>query len=182
MVESENAIRYRTALPGDAEGVAALHARSWRESYRGAFTDAFLDGDLAGERLREWRRRLDDPRQDQFVLLALDGDRLVGFVCIYGDHDPDWGAFIDNLHVIAECKGLGIGRSLMTQAGTWLCLRYPRRRAYLWVLESNRAARSFYERIGGHNAGVSVMETHGSAIVRSCRYVWNDVSELAKPA
>ena len=33
-------ITYRPAQPGDAEAVARLHARSWRESYRGSFSDA----------------------------------------------------------------------------------------------------------------------------------------------
>ena len=51
-------IEYRQAQLRDAEAVALLHARSWRENYRGAFTDAFLDGDLPGERLRVWRERL----------------------------------------------------------------------------------------------------------------------------
>jgi hypothetical protein len=32
-------IDYRPAVSSDAEAVALLHARSWRENYRGAFTD-----------------------------------------------------------------------------------------------------------------------------------------------
>jgi len=44
---------------------------------------------------------------------------------------------------------------------------------YLLVLEMNASARRFYERLGGRNAGVSTLETHGGAIVRSCRYTWS---------
>ncbi|MFB3112043.1 MAG: GNAT family N-acetyltransferase, partial [Gemmatimonadales bacterium] len=73
--------------------------RSWRQNYRGAFSDAFLDGDLPGERLRVWRERLDHPPGNQFVQLAIDGANLVGFVCAYGAHDPEWGSLVDNLHV-----------------------------------------------------------------------------------
>jgi hypothetical protein len=36
-------IEYRTAGLSDADAVALLHTRSWRESYRGVFLDAFLD-------------------------------------------------------------------------------------------------------------------------------------------
>ena len=165
-------IEYRPAIPSDAEAVAFLHARSWRENYRGALADAFLDGELPEERLHVWRKRLDDPSGNQFVQLAVDGVDLVGFVCAYGGHDPQWGSFIDNLHVAGASKRNRIGSSLMGQAGAWLGPLYSDLGVYLWVLETNSSARHFYERLGAQNAGVSVMETHGGAVVRSCRYTW----------
>jgi ribosomal protein S18 acetylase RimI-like enzyme len=169
-------IEYRQAQLRDAEALAWLHARSWRENYRGAFTDVFLDGDLPGERLRVWRERLGDPPDNQFVQLAVDGENLGGFVCAYGGHEPQWGSFIDNIHVAGASKRSGIGSSLMRQAGAWLSLHYPGLGIYLWVLEVNSSARRFYEHLGAHNAGVSTMETHGGAIVRSCRYTWRNAS------
>ena len=172
-------IAYRIARRSDAEAVAQLHAQSWRESYRGSFTDEFLDGDLPGERLGVWRERLADPPANQLVLLAVDGETLAGFVCAFGDHDPEWGSLVDNLHVARAFKRGGIGAALMRQAGEWLRLRDSRLGVYLWVLEANTAARRFYERIGARDAGVSMMETHGGAVVRSCRYTWPDAESLA---
>ncbi len=165
-------IEYRPAVLTDAEAVAFLHARSWRENYRGAMADAFLDGELPEERLRVWRKRLDDPLGNQFVQVAFDCADLVGFVCVYGAHDPQWGSFVDNLHVAHASKRNGIGSSLMGQAGVWLGPRYSDLGVYLWVLEANSSARRFYERLGAQNAGASIMETHGGAVVRSCRYTW----------
>jgi ribosomal protein S18 acetylase RimI-like enzyme len=165
-------IEYRGAEPSDAAAVAHLHARSWRESYRGIFLDAFLDGDLPEERLRVWRERLDHPPANQLVELALEGGDLVGFVCAYGAHDPRWGSFVDNLHVARAAKRRGIGASLLARAGAWLEARHPELGVYLLVLEANAPARRFYERLGGRNAEVSTMEVHGGAVVRSCRYVW----------
>src|SRR5512145_1859076 len=118
-------IEYRPAEPPDAEAIAALHARSWRESYRGLFHDAFLDGDLTGERLHVWRERLERPLSGQLVQLAVDAANLIGFVCAYGAHDPQWGSFVDNLHVAAGSKRSGVGSTLMRQAGAWLHHRYP---------------------------------------------------------
>ena len=163
---------YRRATPCDAEAIASLHARSWRENYRGAFHDAFLDGDLPGERLRVWSERLEHPAGNQLVQLAVDGRQLVGFVCAYGAHDPRWGSLVDNLHVSHDSKRNGVGSSLMRQAGAWLAPRYPGLGVYLFVLEANAPARRFYERLGAQNAGVSTMETHGGAVVQSCRYTW----------
>ena len=165
-------IEYRPAQASDAEGIANLHARSWRESYRGSFHDSFLDGDLPGERLRVWRGRLEQPKDNQRVCLAVDGATVAGFICAYGGHDDRWGSLIDNLHVADEYKRSGIGAALMRRAGAWLSPRYPELPVYLLVLEANAAARRFYERLGGRNAEVFSNETHAGAIVRSCRYVW----------
>jgi len=172
-------IEYRQAQRCDAETVAQLHARSWRENFRGEFTDAFLDGDLPGERLRVWRQRLADPPQSQLVRVAVDGARLLGFICAYGAHDPRWGSFIDNLHVADFAKGSGIGSSLMRQAGAWLASRYGDLGVHLLVLESNSRARRFYERLGARNDEVFTTETHGGAVVRSCRYTWVRAALLA---
>jgi GNAT superfamily N-acetyltransferase len=172
-------IEYRPATPSDAEAIASLHARSWRENYRGAFEDAFLDGELPAERLRVWRERLEHPAGNQLVRLAADGPDLVGFVCAYGAHDPEWGSLVDNLHVVRPAKRSGIGSSLMRQAGGWLSVQYAERGVYLWVLEVNTSARRFYERLGAENAGVTTMETHGGAVVRSCRYIWMRPERLA---
>ena len=165
-------VEYRPAQLSDAERVALLHARSWRENFRGEFTDAFLDGDLPGERLRVWHQRLADPPRNQFVQLAMDGADLLGFVCAYGAHDAKWGSFIDNLHVADSAKGSGIASSLMGQAGAWLASEYADLGVYLLVLESNSGARRFYERLDATNDGVFTTETHGGAVVRSCRYTW----------
>jgi len=176
------ALEYRQAGPADADAIALLHTRSWRENYRGSLSDAFLDGELPAERLRVWRDRLDRPPRNQFVQLAVDGAELAGFVCAYGDHEPEWGSLVDNLHVAKAAKRTGIGASLMTQAGTWLARSYPDLGVYLWVLEVNAPARRFYERLGARNAGVSVMETHGGAVVRSCRYTWPRAALLSAAA
>ena len=171
-------IEFRQAERGDAEAVALLHARSWRESYRGSFTDAFLDGDLEGERIGVWQDRLGSPKADQFVELALEGDALRGFICVYGGEDAEWGSFIDNLHVASAAKGRGLGAALMKRTAAHLDRHHPDAGIYLWVLEANAPARGFYERLGARNAGVTTMETHGGAMVRSCRYTWPDPRSL----
>ena len=171
-------IECRSAKPSDADAIALLHTRSWRENYRGSFSDAFLDGELPEERIRIWRARLADPPENQLVLLAFDETSLVGFVCACGAADPEWGSFLDNLHVASAAKRSGIGTALMTQVGARLDDRYPDHGVYLLVLEVNTSARRFYERLGGRNDGMSTMETHGGTVVQSCRYVWPRAERL----
>lgn len=55
-------MQYRGATRVDAEGIAQLHADSWRRTYRGDFLDSFLDGDLVTERLAELPLRVGEAR------------------------------------------------------------------------------------------------------------------------
>jgi ribosomal protein S18 acetylase RimI-like enzyme len=165
------AIEYRLARPDDAAPIARLHARSWREHYRGTYPDSFLDGDLAGERLQVWRARLDRPAENQRVELAVDGAELLGFVCAYADCDAAWGSLIDNLHVARAAQQRGIGARLLKRAGLWLQVRCAARPVHLLVLESNAPARHFYERLGAANHGAAQRESPGG-LVWSCLYAW----------
>jgi len=86
---------------------------------------------------------------------------------------------LDNLHVMPNLKGKGLGRRLMSEMAnrvsrlnSGLCL-------HLWVYEQNLGARRFYERLGGEiTARVSEPAPDG-AEVNALRYCWSDLSGLA---
>jgi ribosomal protein S18 acetylase RimI-like enzyme len=171
-------VQYRPASYSDAEGVAVLHAENWRRAYRGNFRDEYLDGDVFSERRKVWDSRLRHPAANQCVCVAVQSARVVGFVCVFGAHDSEWGSFIDNLHVHADMGRLGIGSALMRKAGSWLCSEFPNERAYLFVWEFN-PARALYERLGGLNAGMVEIENPGGGVGRYWRYVWERPHQLA---
>jgi GNAT superfamily N-acetyltransferase len=178
-------VTYRVATVDDVDGIAALHASSWRRTYRGSFPDAFLDGDLAAERRGVWRERLGRQRADQFVCVAVVEGQVAGFVCAYGGEDPRWGSLIDNLHVAPDHRREGVGCALMRRAGAWLASSYGGCGVYLWVLEANTGARRFYERVGALDAGTEEVENPSGATARSCRYVWPTpdlLAEIPEPA
>lgn len=141
--------------------------------------DEFLDGDVVSNRLQIWRDRLSSERDDQCVLLAVNGTQLVGFVCAFGNEDSKWGSYIDNLHVSHEHKRTGIGTLLMQQLTIWLSSRYPESGAYLWVMEANLIARRFYERLGAENVGMVDKQDPGGGSAPNCRYVWRSLKTLA---
>jgi ribosomal protein S18 acetylase RimI-like enzyme len=167
----------RTATKAHADRIATLHAESWRTAYRGIYRDEFLDNDVVDDRLREWRERFAEPSLQRHVVLVEDGDDLRGFICVFGDDDPQWGSLIDNLHVAPKLKRGGIGTVLMREGARWLCKHYPASAVYLWVLEANTSARRFYEKLGARNAETVEMESRGGT-VRSCRYVWSSSHAL----
>lgn len=158
--------------------IALLHAQSWRNSYRGMLSDQFLDREVVENRLEVWKRRLDCPREGQFVLVAEENHTIDGFICVFLDYHDKWGALLDNLHVRLEKQGRGLGKELMYRTGCWMQENDSQSGLYLWVFASNTPARRFYERLGGQVAGEKMEYEFGDKPVRALRYVWHDVDQL----
>jgi GNAT superfamily N-acetyltransferase len=171
-------MEFRPATPDDALAIALLHTRSWRENYRGAYSDAALDIEQPAERIQAWTARLDRPAAHQYVQLAFEGSQLVGFVCAIGAEHPEWGSLIDNLHVVAEAQGRGVGAALLQQAAAWLDVRFSHLPVHLFVLAVNAKAIPFYERLGGTNSGPIALERHNGTSLPAFRCSWPTPSAI----
>lgn len=172
---------YRLAQRSDAEAIAALHAKSWRRSYRGMLPDAFLDGDVFAERAAVWQQRFNDPDEKLVTLTIvaeLNGE-LAGFSHSVADEDPEWGTLLDNLHVRHGAKRRGVGTRLMAEMAAWLEERSPTSALYLWVLENNAPAKRFYDSLGGEVTGSGVSHEGGGS-APSLRYWWQELSRLSR--
>ena len=168
----------READASDAEAIAALHAGSWQRTYRGMMSDAFLDGGALEDRRRVWRERLHTPDAGRLVVVAEDGARIVGFVCAFARGDAGWGAYIDNLHIVHDVQGRGVGRVLMRRAAEWIRETQPGAGVYLWVMEANAPARAFYDRLGARSVETAPLADPGGGSAPNCRYVWADARAL----
>lgn len=172
---------YRDATSKDTDGIAALHADSWRRHYRGAFLDSFLDGDVLADRLAVWRERLAQSQRDRFTVVAELRNSVVGFVHMILNDDPTWGALLDNLHVTSQLKRNGIGRKLLQEAAERL-LQRGGRKFYLWVLDQNVAAQHFYAAQGGSRVETCLSGPFpGGGHALGHRVAWPDASALARP-
>jgi GNAT superfamily N-acetyltransferase len=168
----------RRAGPADADAVAQLHARSWHTAYRGILSDEFLDGPLLADRLALWRGRFAElNRTDQIVLVDEEAGNIQGFACAFLDADPDWGTLLDNLHVVPEYKGKGLGRHLMAAVADQI-LKLNRTRLHLWAFEQNHAARRFYERLGGVITTSHAESAPDGREVNAVRYCWSDLANV----
>lgn len=174
-------IAFREAAPADADLIANLHAESWRHAYRGIFPDTFLDRQAGDERRHYWHARLADlATKDSLVLLAEANGSPAGFVCVETQSAPEWGAFVDNLHVLPRYQGQGIGKRLAAAAAEWARSR-GQRRMYLWVYEQNRNARAFYENQGWKAVEQVTKCIPGGGERQVVRYVLNPVREASQP-
>lgn len=167
---------YRQAKSNEAEAIATLHAKSWQVAYKGILSDDFLENEVVENRLKIWTERFAHPAENEFICVAVEDEELKGFVCVYGNDDAKWGALIDNLHVLPELKGQGIGKRLMYEAAKWVSDNYPTPHFYLWVYEDNHQARRFYEKMGGENVESALYENPGGGISNTLRYAWRDIT------
>ena len=171
-------ITYRSATTNDAEAIARLHAKSWQDNYRGILLDEYLDKRVVEERMDVWKKRFKEMASNQFCLLAEDDDTLCGLACTYFHDDPQWGALLDNLHVLNAWKRRGIGAEMMTLTAKEMIRLKLNQALYLWVFEENHAARKFYDRMGGVITERKETENPGGGKAMILRYVWENVATL----
>ena len=162
------------ATPEDATSIAALHAASWRSTYRGLLPDLFLDEEVDRNRLDLWQRRFElDEGSRPLTLKAMSGGTLTGFACALIDDDAEWGTLLDNLHVRPDATSRGIGKLLLGAVLDRVRDAAVSKRLHLWVLDANTRARRFYEREGGVESGTASVELIPDVHVAEVRYVFD---------
>jgi GNAT superfamily N-acetyltransferase len=153
----------RPATPDDARGIAVVHIRSWQAAYRGLMPQPVLDDLTVTGSEKRWRsnlqphRRGDGPRSRTLVA-EVDG-RILGWAS-FGDPREDeiadagelWG-----IYAHPDAYGAGVGHALIAAVEQALQADgHPV--AYLWVLDGNERAATFYERHGWLADGATKVE------------------------
>ena len=125
----------------EIRGKAFVHWKSWQEAYPGIVDQRYLDA-LTLEKCEEIAFRWTEN-----ILVAKDGDRVVGFVGYgrSGGNEEERAGEIFAIYVLAEYYGTGVGYRLL-QAGLEQIRAYPK--IIVRVLKENRRAIRFYERCG----------------------------------
>lgn len=171
-------ISFRNACIEDHARIAALHAQSWQQNYRGTFSDNFLNAEVHRERLAVWEERLLLPSENQYVVLAEEDGMLLGFCCAYMDESNRYGSYLDNLHVSSKANGRGLGTLLMQKLAEEINRRHGMDKLYLWVLDTNEAAIDFYERLKGRREATIKADDIGDTEFWKVRYVWDSLRIL----
>jgi ribosomal protein S18 acetylase RimI-like enzyme len=140
-------VSIRHAKREDAEGLSNVFDAAWRESYRGIIPGVTLEKMILRRGPRWWRAALS--RRRSLVVLDI-GQGIAGYVS-YGrcrDRGLPAEGEIDELYLLPEYQGIGLGRRLFNAVRNDLRDRDMPRTA-VWALAENERARAFYERLGG---------------------------------
>ena len=173
----------RPAAFSDCEAIAALHAASWRSTYRNILSADYLDHEVVDDRHDLWAARfIKFDASKHHVAVAVDdagADMMLGFVCVLLDEEPEYGALIDNLHVAPDRHRSGVGRRLMAQAAHWVTAMQPDWPMHLWVYEQNLKTVAFYRRTGGAGVDERVIVTPAGNRATVLRFEWREPARLA---
>lgn len=171
-------IQLRDAQLSDYLAIARLHAASWKQTYRGIYSDQFLDQEVEQDRAALWHNRLSNTNTLQQVVVAVNNETIVGFACLLLDDDVNYGSLLDNLHIAASWQKAGIGKKLLQACANRITNKAQGHNMYLWVYESNENARQVYERLGATHIETVAQPTPSGIPAPACRYVWPDVAVL----
>lgn len=167
-------IRIRRAEDRDRPAIAAIHAESWRDAYRGVLPDSLLDDSIHDIMDDRWATQLIRP-EDAVYVAEQDG-AVVGFSATW---DGD-SAYIDNLHVSKAARSQGVGRRLLAETARHF-LRIGRVRAHLHVVTANARARTLYLALGGEPGGVEDKDLYGTMVPNE-RIDWPNLAVLLERA
>ncbi|MDP4021713.1 GNAT family N-acetyltransferase [Methylobacterium sp. NEAU 140] len=137
----------RRAREGDIGGVSRVFDAAWREAYRGIIPGVALERLIAGRDRAWWRGAL---RRGRPVAVVETGEAVVGYAS-YGrtrSRTLASDAEIDELYLMPEYQGVGLGRRLFRAVRNDLA-DHGLTRLGVWSLEDNVRAGAFYEGLGG---------------------------------
>ena len=164
-------VTLRLATRDDATLLGQMHARSWQSTYRGIMADDFLAHRVYAERDAHWQEKmLDWDESHGAIWIALRDGEPIAFASVLDDREPQYGVYLDHLHVMPESKGSGAGTLLVNAAEAWARERGVRQ-MHLLAWEANLPARGFCEHRGWYCAEKfedQLVETRAMA----CRYVF----------
>lgn len=160
----------RKASERDATRIARIHVRTWQAAYRGLLPDAYLDGLDPLQRAISWKGLIGAP--DEFVLVAVRGERIVGFCSLLPSRDsaaPPEIAEISSLYVDPREWRRGAGSSLIAAAVDHAA-SHGFAAVTLWVLSDNTRARRFYAKSGFEADGVEKVDERLGFPIHELRY------------
>lgn len=146
----------RRANPEDAQALAEVHVDSWQSAYRDTLSDSIRQGCTIDKWIGKFQQMIAE--ETQVIALIEDKEKIPGYTIIGPNRDEDlktencgeiWGLYILPDH---WRKGHG------TRLTKWAC-RELESRGYkivtLWVFQTNRAAREFYQAMGFADDGAT---------------------------
>ncbi len=142
-------VSIRTATPIDAPGVAWVQVHSWHAAYHGILRQSTLDAMTEEGRTERWTDILAGNSSN--TLVAVHDDRVVGFISAGPSRDedtnPESTGEVWALYAHPTMWGQGIGWQLWL-AGEEHLRRQGFEEVVLWVIETNKRGRKFYESVG----------------------------------
>jgi ribosomal protein S18 acetylase RimI-like enzyme len=167
-----NSLIVREAQCPDAQAIGEIHVRTWQNAYRGQVPDAYLDSLSIEKRTATWQDIILYPKPFAKTFVGSVNGDVIGFCSVGKSRDDDATPETGEMYAIyidPDFMGKGVGSALM-QRGLEHIKESGFTKATLWVLESNRITRRFYEHKGWTADGAKKTDPREGFELREVRY------------
>lgn len=149
----------RPATSRDAKAIAEIHIATWQAAYQDLMPQDYLDQMTVEKRQAYWREAIE--YSEPQVLVATDGDKLVGFAGFDRSRDPKTRSTVGEIWAIYVTPAhwrQGVGLALWDGARDGLkeegCTQVT-----MWVLLGNERALEFAEHAAGFKREMTTLKT-----------------------
>ncbi len=160
----------RNATVSDAEWIASVQIRSWKETYHAIIPQKYLNSLEINKKKKVWSELLSKPWT---MTLIAEYWELVGFINYWVSREKtnyDWEVY--SLYIREEYKWKWIWKELFLWARKDMVWR-GFKSFYVWVLDKN-PSKWFYEKMGGRVIGEKDVEI-GDTRVKEIAYGWKSL-------
>lgn len=171
----------KTATAEDISDLAKIHIEGWQGAYSGILDQNYIDSQNIEKRTKDWQEWMKEEGVTR--LLAYKDNVPVGFIAFGALRTPPAGmskirplysSEIYGLYLIPEVFRQGIGTTIFKKAVKNLQIQ-KHQSMCLWVLDKNKRACTFYEKMGGQRVGKKMVE-FGPTKAKEVCYAWRDFS------
>ena len=149
----------RPATSRDAKAIAEIHVATWQAAYKDLMPEDYVNQMTVEKRQAYWREAIE--YSEPQVLVATDGDQLVGFVGFDRSRDPKTRSTVGEIwaiYVTPAHWNQGVGLALWDGARDGLkeegCTQVT-----MWVLLGNARALQFAEHAAGFKREMPSLKT-----------------------
>jgi ribosomal protein S18 acetylase RimI-like enzyme len=149
----------------DADELGRVHVAIWQQAYAGLMPPEYLDGLDADEFATGWRERLEAPFPGTLRLVVRDDEGIVGFSTAGPPRLDDAPADLElyAINLLPRAHGTGVADDLLEAT-------IGDRATFLWVIEGNERAISYYRKRGfADDGGRTVDQDSGANEIRMVR-------------
>lgn len=162
----------RHATVEDAQGIAVVHVRSWQAAYAGLMPQNVLAGLSIEDRAERWAQIIGEPDHGSHTLVSVRDGEVIGWASFGASRESDapgsgelWG-----IYAHPSAWSSGVGHALLEAVEREL-VDAGHSTAYLWVLDGNVRAASFYTKHGWIDDGGTKIEERPGLTLNERRHV-----------
>ena len=172
----------RPAMPTDAAAIAQVRVDAWRTTYKGMIPAAYLAAMRVEDSAALWTKILTAGPNATSVFVAVEGGIVIGFASGHMLPEPKHGldAELSAVYLVDGAQRSGVGRRLVAAVAA-AQRAHGAKGLIVWVIAGNKAARTFYERLGAELLIEQPFTWDGMDLVEA-GYGWRNLDPLVAAA